>query len=305
LYLLGFFFLITSKFFVMRRILVSAIILLAITFIAINPVRAQNIAINTDGSTPDVSAMLDIVNSAKGLLIPRVSLTSTTDAATIATPATSLLVYNTNASITGDYATGIGYYYNSGTSGSPFWRRLVGDGEVRWDDLRIVLDNGSDAASLSYFSGGSGPQIWYFRDNGTLESMSFTVQLPHTWKEGTTIYPHLHWAPKGTRSGDVEWNFEYTWANYDAVTPEVFPAIATNTVVAAGPFTANTHRITALSAANAGLDATGKKISSILICRLWRNSNNSNDTYNDYAGLLFVDFHIQVDGWGSREVFVK
>lgn len=92
-------FLITSKFFVMRRILVSAIILLAITLITINPARSQNIAINTNGSTPDVSAMLDIVNSAKGLLIPRVSLTSTTDAATIATPATSLLVYNTNASI--------------------------------------------------------------------------------------------------------------------------------------------------------------------------------------------------------------
>lgn len=266
---------------------------------------AQNIAINTDGSTPDVSAMLDIVNSSKGLLIPRVSLTSTTDASTISSPATSLLVYNTNASITGEYAAGVGYYYNAGTTGSPNWKRLVGDGETRWDDLRVVLDNGTDAAQLGYLTGSSDPQIWHFRDNGTVEAMSFTVQLPHSWKEGTTIFPHLHWVPKASKTGDVEWNFEYTWANYDPITPQVFPAITTSTVVSTGPFTANSHKITALTSANAGISGTGKKISSVLICRIWRNSNNASDTYNDYAGVLFIDFHIQIDGWGSREEYIK
>ena len=267
--------------------------------------RAQNVAINTDGNNPDVSAMLDIVNSSKGLLIPRVSLSSTTDAATISNPATSLLIYNTNNSITGSYAAGTGYYYNSGTSGSPLWRRLVGDGEVRWDDLRVVLDNGSDAATIGYLSGGSGPQIWYFRDNGTLESMSFIVQLPHAWKEGSTIYPHLHWTPRSSGSGNVEWNFEYTWANYVESPAEVFPAITTSTVVASGPFTANTHLITPLSSNNAGISGSGKKISSVLVCRLWRNSSRASDTYNDYTGLLFLDFHIQLDSWGSREEYIK
>ena len=49
------------------------------------------------------------------------SLTSLTDVSTIATPATSLLVYNTNASLFG----GTGYYYNAGTSTSASWVRLV------------------------------------------------------------------------------------------------------------------------------------------------------------------------------------
>lgn len=266
---------------------------------------AQNVAINTDGSTPDESAMLDIVNSAKGLLIPRVSLSSTTDAATVTNPATSLLVYNTNASITGAYAAGVGYYYNAGTPGSPSWRRLVGDGETRWDDLRVTLDNGTNAAQLGYLSGSSGPQIWYFRYNQGVEAMSFNVQLPHSWKEGTTIYPHLHWAPKNSATGNVEWNFEYTWANYDAATPQVFPAITTSSVVATGPFTANAHAITPLTSSNNGIDGTGKKISSILICRIWRDSGTSGDTYNYDAGVLFVDFHIQIDSWGSREEYVK
>ncbi|HMT73171.1 MAG TPA: hypothetical protein PKA77_03830 [Chitinophagaceae bacterium] len=289
----------------MKRI---QLLFLAITFFctsfSINSI-AQNVAINTDGSTPDESAMLDIVNSAKGLLIPRVSLTSTTDATTITTPATSLLIYNTNAFISGAYAAGAGYYYNAGTTVVPSWRRLVGDGETRWDDLRVTLDKGSNSAALDYLSGSSGPQIWYFRNNQGVESMSFTVQLPHSWKEGTTIYPHLHWTPRSSGTGNVEWNFEYTWANYDETTPQVFPAITTNTVLSTGPFTANTHNITALSASNNGIVATGKKISSILICRIWRNSGNTADTYNSDAGVLFVDFHIQIDSWGSREEYIK
>lgn len=266
---------------------------------------SQGVAINTTGDAPDTSAMLDIVHSNKGFLLPRVSLSSTTDAVTISNPATSLIVYNTNSSITGEYADGAGFYYNSGTVESPVWKRLVGDGEVRWDDLRIVLDKGSNAASLQYLTGSSGPQIWFFRNNEGLEAMSFVVQLPHSWKEGTTIYPHLHWVPESTASGNVEWNFEYSWANYDASTPQVFPAITTSTVVASGPFTAKSHKITSLTTGDAGLDGTGKKISSILICRLWRNSSNASDTYGADAGLLFVDFHILVDGWGSRSTFVK
>lgn len=55
--------------------------------------KAQNIGINATGATPNTSAGLDIDFANKGLLIPRIALTSTTDATTIASPATSLLVY--------------------------------------------------------------------------------------------------------------------------------------------------------------------------------------------------------------------
>ena len=41
------------------------------------------------------SAMLDVASSNKGVLIPRVALSSTADISTIVSPATSLLVYNT------------------------------------------------------------------------------------------------------------------------------------------------------------------------------------------------------------------
>lgn len=84
--------------------------LLVVLLVCVNNVFAQNIGINSTGATPDNSAMLDISAANKGLLIPRVSLTSTTDVATITSPQTSLLVYNLNAGITGTGADGTGFY---------------------------------------------------------------------------------------------------------------------------------------------------------------------------------------------------
>ena len=70
----------------------------------------QNIAINSTGAAANVSAMLDIVASDKGMLLPRVSLSSNTDAATVSgTEADALIVFNTNGGMTN--GNGKGYYY--------------------------------------------------------------------------------------------------------------------------------------------------------------------------------------------------
>lgn len=77
---------------------------------------AQNVAINADGSLPNASAMLDVKNPNKGILIPRIALTSTGDFMTIPNSAISLLVYNTASAGLGITAIAPGYYYwNGGT----------------------------------------------------------------------------------------------------------------------------------------------------------------------------------------------
>ena len=76
----------------------------------------SQVAINTDGSDPDNSAMLDVKSIDKGLLIPRVALTGTLDVATIASPATSLLIYNTATAGTSPDNVTPGYYYWNGTA---------------------------------------------------------------------------------------------------------------------------------------------------------------------------------------------
>jgi hypothetical protein len=81
-------------------------------------VFSQNVGIGT--SWPNASAALDIVNGNKGILLPRVSLLTLTDAATITAPANGLLLYNINGALEG----GKGFYYNTGTTGAPQWARL-------------------------------------------------------------------------------------------------------------------------------------------------------------------------------------
>lgn len=89
------------------------------TFLFITTSWAQNnVGINDDNSSAKASAMLDVYSSTKGILIPRVVLTSTTVAAPVTTPEASLLIYNT--ATTGDVTPG--YYYWDGTSK---WVRLL------------------------------------------------------------------------------------------------------------------------------------------------------------------------------------
>ncbi|RED38640.1 hypothetical protein DFQ10_110147 [Winogradskyella eximia] len=72
-------------------------------------------------TTPDASSALDITSSDSGLLIPRVSLVNVTNGTSpIGTPATSLLVWNTNATVLG--GNGEGYYFWNGSNWIPISR---------------------------------------------------------------------------------------------------------------------------------------------------------------------------------------
>ncbi len=73
--------------------------------------NAQSVSVNTTGAAPNASAMLDVSSNNKGVLVPRVSLTSALDVTTVLSPAVSLLVYNTATA--GTYPNNIipGFYY--------------------------------------------------------------------------------------------------------------------------------------------------------------------------------------------------
>ena len=95
-------------------------LLLILTLFCFNSfTRSQGFALNSTGVLPNSSAGLDVDFINKGVLIPRVALSSLTDAVTIASPATSLLLYSKGGAITD------GYYYNSGTPASPIWSSFV------------------------------------------------------------------------------------------------------------------------------------------------------------------------------------
>jgi hypothetical protein len=124
------------------------------------PLSAQNVGINATGAAPNTSAMLDVDAPNKGLLIPRVSLSSTADVTTIASPATSLLVYNTSAlsNVTP------GFYYWNGSA----WTRLA----MTLDGWQTLGNAGTNPATN--FVGTTDGQSLAFRTNNT-ENMRLTT----------------------------------------------------------------------------------------------------------------------------------
>lgn len=68
----------------------------------------QGVAITTDGTSPDNSAMLDIKSTSKGILVPRMTAAQRT---AIITPANGLLIYQTDGTA--------GFYFFNGSSWAP------------------------------------------------------------------------------------------------------------------------------------------------------------------------------------------
>jgi hypothetical protein len=69
------------------------LILTAIAVVCVaSALHAQNVGINATGAAPDASAMLDVVSTSRGMLVPRMNSVQRT---AIATPATGLYVYDT------------------------------------------------------------------------------------------------------------------------------------------------------------------------------------------------------------------
>ncbi|MDD4310316.1 MAG: hypothetical protein PHO32_08050, partial [Candidatus Cloacimonetes bacterium] len=170
------------------------IILLCMSLIVAFGIYAQSVGINTDGSQPDGSAMLDIKSTSKGLLVPRIALTGSSDATTVSSPATGLLIFNTAT------ASGVtpGYYYNSGTSGSPSWTRLItsvaeADGsETKVNAGTLISVTGSGTTASPYI-------VNYTGNNLALGTTSSTA---YRGDYGNTAYTHSQ-ATTGTVHGST------------------------------------------------------------------------------------------------------
>jgi len=186
---------------------------------------------------------------------------------------------------------------------------IAGADGVTWDDLRV-------AASEVLVQGVSnlpdwetwltGLQLLSF-DPTTMEQVFFAAQLPHSYVVGSDIEAHIHWVPaaNGGAGEVVSWGLEYSWASIGST----FGATATIYGNAHFPdddsLVADRHYYTGLG----DIDGTGKGISSMIMCRLFRNATGaggSTDSYGDDAGLLEFDFHYQKDALGSEtEAHVK
>ncbi|MEI6680412.1 MAG: hypothetical protein WCL21_17515 [Mariniphaga sp.] len=88
--------------------------------------QAQSVGINADNSTPNSSAMLDVSSTSKGFLTPRMTAAQK---ALISSPATGLLIYQTDGTA--------GFYYYTGST----WT-LVGTGSGNGTVTSVATGNG-------------------------------------------------------------------------------------------------------------------------------------------------------------------
>lgn len=179
-----------------------------------------------------------------------------------------------------------------------------------WDDIRVPVTStkvggASDPDFTVFKTNGAGSQgvFIYWFSNILEEELYFTLQFPHGWKEGTDIEPHVHWTPSTNGTGTVSWGMEFTWANIGASFPNtslIYGNITYNKVE--GNLVAGDHYLTELPT----ITGTSKTISSMLVGRIFRDATEAGlpDSYNQDAGLLEIDFHIQKDALGTVTEYV-
>jgi microcystin-dependent protein len=148
---------------------------------------SQNVGINTDGSTPDGSAMLDVKSSNKGILIPRMTAAQKT---AILSPATGLMIYQTDATA--------GFYYYNGS----VWT-LIGDGIGSESDPIFGASPANGITGTNVTNWNSAYTWGNHSTAGYLTSFTETDPIfgasPANGITGTNI---------------TNWNSAYTWGNH-------------------------------------------------------------------------------------------
>jgi hypothetical protein len=176
-----------------------------------------------------------------------------------------------------------------------------------WDDLRIVpgafqFAGVSDPTLSSWQPTGAGATFKVYEfDNG--DEVFFTVQIPHSYKEGTNLRAHVHWTPRARgvaeNGNTVFWRLDYSLANIDAN----FPASTTQNLHDTCNGVNERHEVTD----SQSISGTGVTISAMLVCRLYRAAGDTwaTNTAGNRPVLLEVDFHFETNSNGSREESTK
>lgn len=203
------------------------------------------------------------------------------------------------------YADDTVYVPNLYVTGNTNFNSDVIYNDTFWDDMRIV-PSGFDFAGTgdpSLVDLTIGTFVYKAYEFAINDAAYFSIQLPHTYKQNSQIYCHIHWTPRNygvAQSGNtVAWKMEYTWANINSV-------FSGSTIIDMTDYCSgidNKHQMTA----DIILPNTDKNISSMMLCKIYRDTG---DTWSETVTgrlpiLLEVDFHYEIDRPGSRERSTK
>lgn len=139
--------------YIINRIFIVFLFLLIINTISFS----QSVGISATGTAPpNASAGLDVSSANKGVLIPRIALTSTASSSPLASHVAGMLVYNTATD--GDVTPGF-YYNNGATWVSGFPKANAAGDMMYWDGSAWVSISAGQPGQLLQISS-SGSPYW-------------------------------------------------------------------------------------------------------------------------------------------------
>lgn len=175
------------------------------------------------------------------------------------------------------------------------WTQVEGIGP-RLEDLKFPFE--------STRRGATSKPDYDFTENGLLfpqndpDEKTYAVgQMPHAWKEGTIIYPHIHIAQD--EAAIPIFKLDYRWYNNGDLIPAGYTTLSTDD--GDGPVSTYVSGNLAQILPFPAIDGSGFKISSIIDIILYRDDNV---VTGDVLGKEF-DIHYVVNSRGSRQEFIK
>lgn len=136
-----------------------------------------------------------------------------------------------------------------------------------------------------------------FPQNDTSEYVVFNVQLPHKWKEGSTVYPHVHIFQD--QNATPTFKIDYRWVNIGDAVPSFTTGYTMGTMIGSQTWTSGMlHRVVGNAT---GISGSRKTMSSMLQVKLYRDDN----AYTGDCLVVSFDVHIEVDSFGSSAEYTK
>lgn len=172
------------------------------------------------------------------------------------------------------------------------------EGNFRWDDLRFPAQ-GITITGLSAPPDRDADTGLLLFDGTLVETIGVLVQLPHCWKEGSVVRPHVHWRKTSDVAGGVVWSLRYKWFETAELEGDWSSVITATTPV--DPGATQTQGLSAFG----DIAGTGHSISSLFLCQLGRLPTAAGDTYEADVFLYEFDMHVQIDSLGSSREFTK
>jgi len=165
---------------------------------------------------------------------------------------------------------------------------------TQWNDLRFSFTASKQGATAEPNFDETNVGL-LFPQNDDTEIVFIIAQMPHDWKTGTNIRPHIHWQQSANTA--VTWKMDYKWFENGGAVPASFTPISTST----GIFTYTSGDFAQISSFPEIDGSSISSVSSMMLIKLYRDDNT---TTGDVLAFEF-DIHYQIDSLGSRFEFVK